>query len=74
MYKSLLNSNFNVKKIIIGHICYSKLCSLLTQHTKFRLNKKMPESETKYTIKRSHVFLAIFKLQDIASVKKEQDD
>ena len=24
MYKSLSNSNFNVKKLIIGHICYSK--------------------------------------------------
>jgi hypothetical protein len=23
MYKSLSNRNFNIKKIIIGHICYS---------------------------------------------------
>ena len=37
------NSNYNVKRIIISHIWYSKqFCSLPTPYTKFSLNKNMP--------------------------------
>ena len=31
LYNSLSNSNYNVKKIIIDHICYSKHAQLLSE-------------------------------------------
>ena len=42
LYNSLSNSNYNVKKIIINFICYSKQYFVPTPHTKFCLNKKCP--------------------------------
>ena len=42
-YKSFSNSNFNAKKITIGHISYSKQHFVpSTPHTNFILNKNMP--------------------------------
>ena len=32
----------NVKKLVIDHICYSKQNCVPTPHTKFGLNKNMP--------------------------------
>ena len=42
LYNSLPNSNYNVKKITIGHICYSKNCVPSPPHTQNCLNKDMP--------------------------------
>ena len=45
MYKSLLNTNFNVKNIMMGQICYSKQNFVRSNpHTKFCVNKKMANS------------------------------